>query len=161
MTRADGVVVPRSPYDPVGASPIRIGYGLAMEILSSRVLLHPTDLERSRTFYRDALGLAIAREFGTPDGPGTVFFLGGGQLEVSGHGDGHPTDGLRLWLQVRDADAAHAELKARGVPITREPRREPWGLIEMWIADPDGVAICVVQIPEDHPMRSRGMPDDD
>jgi len=132
-----------------------------MEILSSRVLLHPSDLERSRAFYRDALGLAVAREFATPDGPGTVFFLGGGHLEVSGHGAGHPADGLRLWLQVRDAEAAHAELRSRGVPITREPRREPWGLIEMWVSDPDGIAICVVEIPEDHPMRSRGMPDDD
>jgi hypothetical protein len=26
----------------------------------------------------------------------------------------------------------------------------------MWIADPDGVRICVVQIPDDHPMRRRG-----
>jgi catechol 2,3-dioxygenase-like lactoylglutathione lyase family enzyme len=132
-----------------------------MEILSSRVLLHPTDLDRSRAFYRDALGLAIAREFVTPGGTGTVFFLGGGHLEVSGHGTGHPTDGLRLWLQVRDLDAAHAELRGRGVPITREPRREPWGLLEMWVADPDGVAICVVEIPEDHPMRSRGLPGTD
>ena len=39
------------------------------------------------------------------------------------------------WLQVRDLDAAHRELAAR---VTREPRREPWGLREMWLADPDG-----------------------
>jgi hypothetical protein len=30
-----------------------------MDVLSSRVLLHPTDPERSRVFYRDRLGLAI------------------------------------------------------------------------------------------------------
>ena len=65
-----------------------------VNILSSRILLHPTDLERSRAFYRDALGLEIYREFGTGGGRGTVFFLGGGFLEVSGErqkcqGTGH------------------------------------------------------------------------
>lgn len=54
-----------------------------------------------------------------------------------------------------DAAAAHAELAERGVTILREPRREPWGLIEMWIADPDGLRICVVEVPEDHPLRYR------
>ena len=32
-----------------------------MDVLSSRVLLRPTDPERSRVFYRDTLGLAIYR----------------------------------------------------------------------------------------------------
>jgi hypothetical protein len=41
------------------------------------------------------------------------------------------------------------------VAVVREPRRESWGLVEMWIEDPDGVRICVVQVPEDHPMRYR------
>jgi hypothetical protein len=35
----------------------------AIDVLSSRVLLHPTDPERSRVFYRDTQGLAIYREF--------------------------------------------------------------------------------------------------
>lgn len=126
-----------------------------MEVLSSRVLLRPTDLERSRAFYRDTLGLAIYREFGSGPDRGTVFFLGGGFLEVSGRSETPPGPGLQLWLQVRDLTAAHAELAAKGVSILREPRREPWGLLEMWIADPDGVRICVVEVPADHPLRYR------
>ena len=47
-----------------------------MDILSSRILLRPSDLDRSRRFYRDVLGLAIYREFGPPEDPGVVFFLG-------------------------------------------------------------------------------------
>ena len=35
-----------------------------MDVLSSRILLRPSDLDRSRRFYRDVLGLAIYREFG-------------------------------------------------------------------------------------------------
>lgn len=84
-----------------------------------------------------------------------MFFLGGGFLEVSGRSETPPGPGLQLWLQVRDLAAAHAELAAKGVPILREPRQEPWGLLEMWIADPDGVRICVVEVPADHPIRYR------
>lgn len=123
-----------------------------MEILSSRILLRPSDLERSHAFYRDALGLAVHREFGSGEHHGLVFALGGGFLEVSGRGDG---DGsvTSLWLQVRDAAAAVAEIAARGVPVVREVRTEPWGLVEGWIEDPDGVRIVIVQVPDDHPLR--------
>ncbi len=127
-----------------------------MEVLSSRVLLRPRDLERSRAFYRDALGLAIYREFGSGPERGTVFFLGGGFLELSGGSDDPSGRRVELWLQVRDLAAARRELGERGVPVVREPERMPWGLEEMWIADPDGVRICVVEVPEDHPLRRRG-----
>jgi predicted enzyme related to lactoylglutathione lyase len=124
-------------------------------ILSSRVLLRPTDLERSRAFYRDALGLEIYREFGTGSSRGTVFFLGGGFLEVSGHSETPPGEGMQLWFQVPDLAAAHREFAAADVPVLREPQREPWGLLEMWVSDPDGVRICVVEVPAEHPLRYR------
>lgn len=124
-----------------------------MEVLGSRILLHPIDLARSHTFYRDTLGLAIYREFGGKDSPGLVFFLGNGLLEVSGRTTEPPGDGFALWMQVRDVRAQHRRLAGAGVRISREPRREPWGLEEMWIADPDGVRIVLVEIPEDHPLR--------
>jgi len=54
-----------------------------MEILSSRVLLRPQDLERSLRFFEDTLGLAVYREWGEGKTRGVVFFLGGGLLEVS------------------------------------------------------------------------------
>lgn len=126
-----------------------------MEVLSSRVLLHPTDLERSRAFYGETLGLAVFREFGEGRTRGTVFFLGGGFLEVSRSSDAPPGRNVALWMQVRDVDATHAELAGRGVTVLREPVTEPWGLREMWIADPDGVRIAVVEVPEDHPLRRR------
>jgi catechol 2,3-dioxygenase-like lactoylglutathione lyase family enzyme len=124
-----------------------------MEILSSRVLLHPADLARSQQFYRDVLGLAIYREFGPPTSPGIVFFLGPGFLEVSGSADGARGHSLMIWLQVRDIQAEHEQLAAAAVPILRGPVREPWGLTEMWIEDPDGVRIVLVEVPGDHPLR--------
>jgi len=123
-----------------------------VEVLSSRVLVRPRDWERSRVFYAEALGLAVAREF--PGG--VVFFLGSGLLELS-HGapPGEAVEGATaLWLQVRSLPGTVEELRARGVTVTREPRREPWGLDECWIADPDGRAIVLVEIPAGHPLRT-------
>jgi predicted enzyme related to lactoylglutathione lyase len=128
-----------------------------MEVLASRVLLCPTDPARSRRFYGEVLGLAVAREFGPLNDPGVVYFAGGGFLEVSGRAAQPPVPGLtppiRLWLQVRDIAAEYERLLAAGATVSRPPILEPWGLLEMWIEDPDGVAIVLVEVPDNHPLR--------
>jgi Glyoxalase/Bleomycin resistance protein/Dioxygenase superfamily len=58
-----------------------------------------------------------------------------------------------IWIQVRDVRAEHARLIAAGVTIVREPVTEPWGLTEMWITDPDGVRIVLVEVPRQPPLR--------
>lgn len=124
-----------------------------MDVLSSRVLVRPSEPERSRRFYRDTLGLAVCREFGNPDSPGLVFFAGNGLLEVSGQSSEPRGDGLAIWLQVRDVVTEHRRLSEAGVLVLRGPTKEPWGLVEMWVADPDGVRIVLVEVPDDHPLR--------
>lgn len=127
-----------------------------MEILASRVLFEPADLDRSLAFYEGVLGLHRFREFGTPPHRGVVLFLGGGYLELTEGGDGAPTvpDGLRLWLQVRDVEAAVDALRGSELcTIDAEPQRMPWGLIEAAVRDPDGLALVLVEVPADHPMR--------
>ncbi|MCT7658465.1 VOC family protein [Mycobacterium deserti] len=118
-----------------------------MEILASRMLIRPADYQRSLVFYRDELGLAIARDYGA----GTVFYAGQSLIELAGHGG--PKAGGSMWLQVRDVYAAEKELAGRKVPIKREARQEPWGLHEMHVIDPDGVLLIFVQVPENHPLR--------
>jgi predicted enzyme related to lactoylglutathione lyase len=127
-----------------------------VEVLSSRVLLTPSDFERSLRFYEGTLGLHRAREFGAGGRvTGVVFFIGGGALEVSGSGGGPAPASLSLWLQVRDVDAEYRSLVAAGVEVLEAPADRPWGLREMWVADPDGVRIAVVQVPDEHPLRRR------
>ncbi|MDG4862375.1 VOC family protein [Streptomyces sp. T-3] len=126
-----------------------------VHVLSSRTLLRPVDPDLSRAFYGETLGLAVYREFGTGPERGTVYFLGGGFLEVSGRAPAPPQGGMRLWLQVADLAAAYEDLRDRGVTVLREPRLEPWGLLEMWISDPDGVEIVLVEVPAEHPLRYR------
>lgn len=137
-----------------------------MDVLSSRTIIHPSDLARSLAFYGEGLDLPVAREFGTGDHRGVVFFAGGGLIEVVGGGGssssgtpgavtaGHKFGpGLALWLQVRDIGAALDELAGRGVEAVRPPTLEPWGLIEAWVDDPDALRIHLVEVPADHPLR--------
>ena len=122
-----------------------------MEILSSRTLLISSDPAALTEFYRDRLGLAVAREY--PGG--TVFHAGAGFLEIPAHlsadAPAHAPD--ILWLQVRDVAAVHRDLAAKDVRILAAPEIKPWGLIEMTIVDPDGRKLIVVEIPADHPLR--------
>jgi catechol 2,3-dioxygenase-like lactoylglutathione lyase family enzyme len=126
----------------------------AVELLTSRVLLSPSDLARSLAFYERTLELAIYREWGAGEHRGVVFFLGGGGLlEVSGSGDGPVSEGLKLVLQVRDIGATRELLAGRGVTIDAEPDRKPWGLLEMTARDPDGLRLIFVEVPPEHPRR--------
>jgi predicted enzyme related to lactoylglutathione lyase len=129
-----------------------------VEVLSSRVILRPADFDASRHFYLDVLGLKIYREYGV-DGrvTGIVLFAGGGFIELATVGGGMPeaSAGPSIWLQVDDVDAEHERLRAAGAVITTPPATMPWGLREMWLADPDGVRIAVIEVPADHPLRRR------
>jgi catechol 2,3-dioxygenase-like lactoylglutathione lyase family enzyme len=126
-----------------------------MEVLSGRVILRPVDLERSLRFYGETLGLRVYREYGTGPDRGVVFFIGGGYLEVTGRAAPVGVDKISLWLQVPDIDEVHTRLATAGVDIVDTPERKPWGLLEMWIRDPDGLTIVIVEVPEDHPLRRR------
>lgn len=120
-----------------------------MEVLQSRVLYRPVDYETSVAFYRDVVGLHVFREWGT----GTVFFLGGGLLELSRSAGPVTGDKLSLWLHVRHVDAEFDRLAGAGVEVVEAPVDQPWGLREARLRDPDGLMLVLVEIPPSHPMR--------
>jgi hypothetical protein len=89
----------------------------AWKFLPAGILLRPSEPERSHRSYRDTLGLAIYRQFGSLVAPDLVFFLGNGLLDVSGRSADPPGGTLAIWIQVRDV---HAELaSAIRLPPTR------------------------------------------
>ena len=127
-----------------------------MDVLSSRILLRPSVFEDAVRWYRDVLGLHVYREYGVAGRvTGVVFFLGGVFLELVGDSGSLSPAGGALWLQVSDVDAEHDRLRGLGVDIRRPPKTEPWGLRECWIADPDGVQIGLIEVPDNHPLRRR------
>jgi uncharacterized glyoxalase superfamily protein PhnB len=127
-----------------------------VDLLSSRVLVRPSDFEAAVRWYCDVLGLRVYREYGFGGRiTGVVLFLGGGFLELKSDEGPTATGAVTLWLQVHDVDAEHERLVAAGVDVRRPPKTEPWGLRECWIADPDGVDIVLVEVPATHPIRRR------
>jgi len=86
-----------------------------------------------------------------------VLFAGGGfvELTVGAAAGGPPEARAVVWLQVADVAAEEGRLAAAGVTIDRPAERMPWGLIECWLSDPDGVGIVLVETPPDHPLRRR------
>jgi catechol 2,3-dioxygenase-like lactoylglutathione lyase family enzyme len=127
-----------------------------VDVLSSRLLMRPSAFEDAVAWYRDVLGLHVYREYGAAGRvTGVVFFLGGGFLELVGDASSVAPGGGALWLQVADVDAEHERLREQGADIQRPPKTEPWGLRECWIADPDGIQIRLIEVPDDHPLRRR------
>jgi hypothetical protein len=92
-----------------------------MEVLSSRVLVRPTDFQRSFGFYAESLTLHVYREWRSGSTRGVVFFLGGGFLEVSGSSRTEASESAGLWLQVRDVDAVGSIATGSSVDSTVDP----------------------------------------
>jgi predicted enzyme related to lactoylglutathione lyase len=127
-----------------------------VEVLSSRTIIVSGDLDRARSFYEDTLGLRVYREYGAGGSvTGVVLFLGGGFLELTAGSPAAVGDAVKLWLQVPDLDTAESGLRQAGVKIIKPAGLMPWGLIELWIADPEGIEIRLIEVPPEHPLRRR------
>ena len=115
-------------------------------------ILLSRDLDATRTFYHDVLGLEILRE--DPDDR-IVFRCGGGtQLAVTKSTVGtHDTQTQMAW-RVPDIHEALQDLRARGVRIEEYTAPDPVtinGIADMghswaaWFLDPSGNVLAVVQ----------------
>jgi catechol 2,3-dioxygenase-like lactoylglutathione lyase family enzyme len=123
-----------------------LGDHLVFPILLSK------DLDASRTFYRDVLGLEIVRE--DPDDR-IVFRCGGGsQLVVTRSTVGTSDTQTQLAWRVPDIHAALSDLRSRGVRIEEYEAPDPVttdGIADMghswaaWFIDPSRNVLAVVQ----------------
>ena len=115
-------------------------------------ILLSTDLDASRSFYRDTLGLEILRE---DEGDRIVFRCGGGtQLVVTLSTTGTSDTQTQLAWRVPDLPSAIADLRARGVRIEEYEAPDPPttdGIAVMghswaaWFIDPSRNVLAVVQ----------------
>lgn len=127
-----------------------------MEVLSARTILATSDLPAARGFYEYVLGLRVYREYGVHQRvTGVVYFAGGGFVELVEQPGATAGDAVKLWLQVPDVRAEESRLRRLGVTIRQPTERKPWGLDELWIEDPHGIPLCLVEVPPSHPMRRR------
>jgi predicted enzyme related to lactoylglutathione lyase len=115
-------------------------------------ILLSLDLDASRAFYHDVLGLEIARE---DEDDRIVFRAGGGtQIAVTKSTVGTSDSQTQMAWRVADIRAAVAELRARGVRIEEYVAPDPVttdGIADMghswaaWFIDPSGNCLAVVQ----------------
>lgn len=128
----------------------------ALDVLGvDNVLLAVGDFEPALDFYGGKLGLPLKFQLEVlgiacfrlgPEEPGLL-------IQVHPVQAREPRESLRVWLEVRDARAAAAELRARGVT----PLAEPFEVATGWtveLADPWGNVIGLTDYVKD-PTRGR------
>jgi glyoxylase I family protein len=134
---------------PEGIVTLRIG-GFA-------TLIQVFDMPTSLAFYRDVLGFEVISD-APENGRCDWVWLKSGESELmlntayeadarppapdptrfAGHSD------TTLYFGCEDVDAAHAELRARGV-VTGESIVTDYGMKQVYLNDPDGYEICLQQ----------------
>ena len=119
-------------------------------------MLRVGNLERSVAFYRDVMGMQLLRTTDRPDQKYSLAFVGygdeahGAVLELTynygvdrydlGGGYGH------IAIEVADAAAACAAVKAKGGAVTREAGPVKGGAtVIAFVQDPDGYKIELIE----------------
>ena len=109
-----------------------------------------SDVDRAKAFYVDQAGFVADHDHRvsdelrfvqlTPPGSACSIALG------VGLSDAEPGSVQGLQLVVDDIQAAHADLKGRGVPVS-DVQDFPWGSF-VFFQDPDGNGWAVQQLPD-------------
>jgi predicted enzyme related to lactoylglutathione lyase len=114
-----------------------------------RVLISAKDYEETLAFYGELLQLPIAESWDDPDGRGTLFGAASGFIEVfeaNEHHPAHAVEGVRLAIEVADAQTIHDRVAARGVAITEAIDDRPWKHRSFTIDDPNGLALTFFNV---------------
>jgi predicted enzyme related to lactoylglutathione lyase len=119
-----------------------------MEYKLELIAVPVSDVDRAKAFYVDQVGFNADHDHRvsdtmrfvqlTPPGSACSIAIGEGIMETE------PGSVQGLQLVVADAEAAHAELTARGVQ-TSEIQDFPWGRF-VFFSDPDGNGWAVQEI---------------
>ena len=96
------------------------------------------DIAKSIEYYRDALGFIVTFQYGEP-----IFYACLCRDEVALHLlSAHETKRLpgngSICVFVKDVDAVHAELAARGAAVVKPPQNYDYGMRDFDVVDPDG-----------------------
>ncbi len=100
------------------------------------------DLDRSRRFYEDTLGLELVLD----QGDCRIYRVGAGDafVGICARSAAAPSDGVMVTLVTSDVDAWHDRLIGAGVTCDRPPaRNEQYSLHHAFYRDPDGHVIEV------------------
>jgi uncharacterized glyoxalase superfamily protein PhnB len=102
-------------------------------------VLHVQDVKAAATFYRDVLGFTW--DFGD-EGYAVVWRDNSAIHFVR---DDRGPSGVHLFQWIKDVDAYHKELVAKGAEIASGPTDQPYGIRELAIRDVNGVGVVFGQ----------------
>jgi catechol 2,3-dioxygenase-like lactoylglutathione lyase family enzyme len=110
------------------------------------VILFVDDVQRSKAFYQDVVGLGVQIEDDDSVGfkiEGLAFIVlqvDRARAQLQGEATATPSSGATAFLTsfVDEVDTLHAELARRGVDFFQEPTDQPWGMRTAYFKDPDG-----------------------
>lgn len=110
------------------------------------IILFVEDLQRSKVFYHEVLGLDV--EFEDDESVGfkleglafIVLQVDRARVQLQGEPTATPGAGATAFLATftGDVDALHANLVERGIPFFQSPADQPWGMRTAYFKDPDG-----------------------
>ena len=114
------------------------------------VTIHVTDMQQSKHFYCDVLGLKIKREFAPGDGFKICFLEGNGAdyeliEDASARDEVSFSNSVSVGFLVDSLDEKMADLRSKGVeniigPIAPSPNDR-----FIFIKDPDGMTVQIVE----------------
>src|SRR5215467_9383166 len=121
-----------------------------------------SNVERSRAFYREFVGLDELSPVDGPFGKTWRFKLGNHSANILNLWAAHPGAAANTYTAgiqyvISDAEAVDARAKAAGVKITQPLGPFGGGLRTIWLADPDGVTNYFAQVLR--PSTSSGRPE--
>ena len=110
------------------------------------IILFVADLQRSKAFYHEVLGLDV--EFEDDDSVGfkldglafIVLQVDRAREQLQGEPTATPSMGATAFLTTFTdrVDALHADLVRRGIAFFQKPTDQPWGMRTAYFKDPDG-----------------------
>lgn len=113
-----------------------------MKVHSIIADLHVPDIEGSREFYADYLGLGV-EEFNLGWVARFTSAETGAHLQVVTKDATAPVDAV-ISVKVDDVDAAYAEAIERGFEIVHPLTDEEWGVRRFFVRAPDGNVLNIV-----------------
>lgn len=108
------------------------------------------NLDASRQFYVDVLGLAVAMDMGSIV---TLVSPSNPTAQVTLMSDDSSPILPQISIEVADVDEVHARAVSRGLKIVYPLTNEPWGVRRFFVADPSGTILNVmshVAVPGEH-----------
>jgi catechol 2,3-dioxygenase-like lactoylglutathione lyase family enzyme len=141
-------VAKRTPKTETAASHTAAKADAGAKLTFNHAMIYSQNVERGVEFYRDLLGFKLIEDFRhegkpvyarlrAPGGDGTI------ALHQAAPGASVASEGVRLYLEVRELDEFCRKLQQKGFYITQLPRMMPWGWRHAYSNDPDGHEISV------------------